>query len=61
MIYPVQADVGRLVCYNNGREVQEGRLTSLPPEGSKYRDTHVFVRFRGPQGELTPNKDLVWL
>ena len=61
MIYPVQSDVGRAVSYNDGRKCEEGRISSLPPEDSPYHETHVFVRFSGPQGELIPCDKLEWL
>jgi hypothetical protein len=62
MIEPTEKDIGRKVVYRApyrevglSREYEEGVITSLARGGS------VFVRFRGPQGELTPCNRLEWI
>lgn len=48
-------DIGRWVTYVHQHGLQErGRLTSFRATG------HVFVRFKGPQGELCRPGKLIW-
>lgn len=58
---PTAQDIGRRVIYHDGHQAQEGVISSLVPDmrGGKCKH-HVFVRFRGPGGELTPCSRLEW-
>jgi hypothetical protein len=57
-IEPTEADIGRRVVYRpiHLDVPEEGEITSL----STIPHT-VFVRFRGPGGELTPTQSLEWV
>lgn len=58
MIHPTEHDIGRLVLYRPfGGQTEEGRISSLAPE---HRPPCVFVKFRGPTGELTRCDRLSW-
>lgn len=53
---PTQADLGRRAIYRPDAEPEEGVISSLV----KLQPTFVFVRFRGPTGELTHTSKLEW-
>lgn len=58
MINPTHGDIGRKVVYRDPHKdtPEEGELSSLGmTEGA------VFVRFKGPTGELTPCNRLEWV
>ena len=61
MIAPTEADIGRKVVYRSlpDAEPEEGIISSLGPD--RVAGTAVFVRFRGPTGELTRCCSLEWI
>lgn len=60
MIHPTEHDIGRQVAYwpGNGRPPEYGWISSLTPNPTV--PACVFVRFRGPTGELTRCDRLNW-
>jgi hypothetical protein len=63
MIAPTETDIGRKVVYRDpfGDGPQEGVISSLPkPDNSNYGKA-VWVRFKGPTGEMTPLDRLEWI
>lgn len=63
MINPTEKDIGRKVVYRSfpNADTEEGIISSLPgPENSNY-GTAVWVRFKGPNGEMTPLDRLEWI
>lgn len=62
MINPSKSDVGRKVVYRArpDAEPEEGELSSIGPNPSG-KHGFVFVRFRGPSGEMTPCRNLEWI
>jgi hypothetical protein len=63
MIIPTALDLGRKVVYRSHRnaEPEEGEISSLAKQGGQIDPRFVFVRFRGPNGELTPTSKLEWM
>ncbi len=58
---PTRYDVGRFVDYtsNDGR-VERGVISSIHLD-SYIRKTHVYVKFKGPLGELCRIEQLLWV
>ncbi len=63
MINPTEADIGRKVVYRDqfDQRPEEGVISSLPtPDNSNYGKA-IWVRFKGPNGEMTPLDCLEWM
>lgn len=63
MINPTKEDIGRKVVYRDphAEDCEEGIISSLPsPDNSNFGKA-VWVRFKGPNGEMTPLDRLEWI
>jgi hypothetical protein len=63
MIRPTEADIGRKVVYRDPyrNEREEGVISSLPDPSNPNFGHAVWVRFKGPTGEMTPLDRLEWI
>lgn len=62
-IVVTEDDIGRKVIYRDpySPKFEEGEISSVPMPDNPNYGKGVWVRFKGPTGEMTPLERLEWI